>query len=115
RPRDEVAGTFPDAGRIAILGDWGTGLYGAPVIGNSVRNDGDPFALLLHLGDVYYSGTHKEVKQRFLEVWPTRPGSINRSLNSNHEMYSGGDSYFDDILPQFGQEASYFAFQNQHW
>ena len=71
--------------------------------------------MLLHLGDVYYSGTSKEVKQRFLDVWPSRNGAINRALNSNHEMYSGGEAYFDDTLPKFGQEGSYFAFQNEHW
>jgi len=30
-------------------------------------------------------------------------------------MYSGGDAYFDRTLAKFGQEASYFAFQNQDW
>ena len=30
-------------------------------------------------------------------------------------MYSGGDAYFDQTLPRFGQEASYFAYQNEHW
>src|SRR5262249_39644954 len=115
RPPDTEAKAFPDESRIAILGDWGTGLYGAPVMAETVEKDTDGFALLLHLGDVYYSGTRKEVKQRFLDRWPTRTGSTSRALNSNHEMYSGGESYFEDTLTRFGQEASYFAFQNQHW
>ena len=115
RPAGAIAEPFPEQGRVALLGDWGTGLYGAPMVAKAVRNDPDPFALLLHLGDVYYSGTSKEVKQRFLDVWPSRNGAVNRALNSNHEMYSGGDAYFDDTLPKFGQEGSYFAFQNEHW
>jgi Calcineurin-like phosphoesterase len=98
-----------------VLGDWGTGLYGAPAIAKSVRDDRDPFAMLMHLGDVYYSGTSNEIKERFLEMWPSRRDAVNRALNSNHEMYSGGDSYFDDTLPKFGQEGSYFAAQNRHW
>jgi Calcineurin-like phosphoesterase len=115
RPTSRRAESFPEQGRIAVLGDWGTGLYGAPAIAESVRNDPDPFAMLLHLGDVYYSGTSKEVKQRFLDLWPSRNEAVNRALNSNHEMYSGGNAYFDETLPVFGQEGSYFAVQNKHW
>jgi hypothetical protein len=115
RPRSSLAEPLPTAGRIALIGDWGTGLYGAPEIARAVRNDPDPFMLLLHLGDVYYSGTSKEVTQRFLDPWPFRNDAANRALNSNHEMYSGGDAYFDQTLPRFDQEASYFAYQNEHW
>ena len=59
----------------------------------------------MHLGDVYYSGTEKEVEERFLKVWPTEAATINRALNGNHEMYSGGFGYFKLILPAFGQAA----------
>lgn len=106
---------LPDKGRVGLIGDWGTGLYGAPVIAKTIRNDADPYALMLHLGDIYYSGTEKETQQRFLDLWPKRPEAIHRALNSNHEMYSGGDYYFEKTLPSFGQDASYFAFQNQHF
>jgi hypothetical protein len=115
RPTNHVAAPFPDAGRIAMIGDWGTGLYGAPEIAKSIERDRDPFAMLLHLGDVYYSGTENEVAERFLNLWPKRPGAINRAINSNHEMYSGGFAYFDKILPRFDQQGSYFALQNRHW
>lgn len=103
---------LPDRGRVGLIGDWGTGLYGAPVIAEAIRRDPDPFALLLHLGDVYYAGTEKETRQRFLDLWPQRPEATHRALNSNHEMYSGGEYYFRNTLPAFGQDASYFAFQN---
>jgi hypothetical protein len=115
RPAGGTPGPFPDVGRIAILGDWGTGLYGAPPIARSVLKDPDPFAMLLHLGDVYYSGTENEVEERFLQQWPFRSEAVNRALNSNHEMYSGGEAYFGKTLPRFNQEGSYFAFQNKCW
>ena len=115
RPAGNLPQSFPEQGRIALLGDWATGLYGAPKIADAVRADPDPFSLLMHLGDVYYSGTDKEVRKRFLELWPTRPDAISRAVNSNHEMYSGGEPYFKKTLPAFEQEGSYFAFQNQHW
>lgn len=105
---------MPDKASVAMLSDWGTGLYGAPASAASIRATGG-YDLLLHLGDIYYSGTKKETKDRFLNQWPTDAGTTSRALNGNHEMYSGGFAYFDDILPAFGQDSSYFAFRNAHW
>lgn len=115
RPSSDKPQEFPDEGRIALLGDWATGLYGAPRIAETITRDADPYALLLHLGDVYYSGTEKEVASRFLNLWPSRQESISRAINSNHEMYSGGYPYFTQTLRKFEQESSYFALQNSHW
>jgi hypothetical protein len=114
RPTTTVAEAIPDRARIAMAADWGTGLYGAPKIAAQMRKAGG-FDLLMHLGDVYYSGTRDEVQQRFLDVWPADAGRLTRALNSNHEMYSGGYGYFGLALPALGQESSYFAFQNSHW
>ncbi|UPJ27804.1 metallophosphoesterase [Bradyrhizobium sp. CW1] len=114
RPPDNNIGTLADTGRVAVLGDWGTNLYGAPVSAASIKRTGG-YELLLHLGDIYYSGTKTEAQQRFLEAWPTSAGKVSRALNGNHEMYSGGFAYFEDILPKFKQQSSYFALQNKHW
>jgi hypothetical protein len=73
------------------------------------------FDVLMHLGDVYYSGTKKEVEDRFLKIWPTEVGTLNRALNGNHEMYSGGFGYFQLMLPPFQQASSYFALHNDNW
>jgi len=115
RPSGTTPAQIPNQARAALLGDWGTGLYGAAPCAESIRQDRGHFDLLMHLGDVYYSGTRREVQERFLNVWPYREGAINRSINSNHEMYSGGYAYFEKTLPEFGQESSYFALQNDHW
>jgi Calcineurin-like phosphoesterase len=112
-PNDNIA-TLADTGRVAVLGDWGTNLYGAPVSAGSIKKAGG-YELLLHLGDIYYSGTKSEAKKRFLDVWPFDAGKVSRALNGNHEMYSGGFAYFEDILPKFKQSSSYFAMQNKHW
>jgi hypothetical protein len=101
--------------RIALIGDWGTGLYGAPVCASSITADADGYDLLLHLGDVYYSGTEQEIKERFLDLWPHNGSAISRSLNGNHEMYTGGHGYFEFLLPKLQQSSSYFAFQNDYW
>ena len=55
RPLDAEAAPFPDDARVAITADWGTGLYGAPRIAKRII-EAAPFDLLLHLGDIYYSG-----------------------------------------------------------
>ncbi len=114
RPQNDDAGVIKNDARIALVGDWGTNLYGAPVSAHTIKQTG-PYDLLLHLGDIYYSGTKTEVATRFLDAWPKTAGAVNRALNGNHEIYSGGFGYFDDIFPAFGQSSSYFAFQNDHW
>lgn len=111
---DDGPTPFGSTFRMGLLSDWGTGLYGAPVCAESLKRD-NRFDMLMHLGDVYYSGDIDEVEARFLNIWPHVDGAINRALNSNHEMYSGGYGYFDRILPAFKQAASYFAYQNAHW
>ncbi len=108
---DKIANRF----RIAVFGDWGTGLYGAPVLARAIAVDKAGFQVVLHLGDTYYSGVNDEIKERLLADWPKVAGAVNRSLNGNHEMYTGGHAYFDLALKQFAQPSSCFAFQNDHW
>jgi hypothetical protein len=100
--------------RVALLGDWGTGLYGAPECAASIERDGR-YDLLVHLGDVYYSGTPKEVRENFLERWPRVPRAVSRACNSNHEMYSGGEGLFKETLPAFNQAATPFAIETPDW
>lgn len=114
RPQTTKPDAIGNKARLAMTADWGTGLYGAPKIATQMTQMG-PFDLLLHLGDVYYSGTRDEIQERFLDVWPRAAGRISRTLNSNHEMYSGGFGYFELALPALGQASSYFAFENDHW
>lgn len=110
-----AAVAIPNRYRVAVIGDWGTGLYGAPVCSKSIQSDPAGYDLLLHLGDVYYSGLPDEIEDRFLKFWPNVPNSISRSLNGNHEMYTGGHGYFEQLLPRLRQTSSYFALQNDYW
>jgi predicted phosphodiesterase len=114
RPTTTTPERIANAARVAMTADWGTGLYGAPKIAEQISRMGG-FELLLHLGDVYYSGTREEVQERFLDLWPRGAGRISRALNSNHEMYSGGYGYFELALPALGQKSSYFALENDAW
>jgi len=107
--------SMPSSARIALIADWGTGLYGAPPSAKCISSDRKPFTHVVHLGDVYYSGTKNEIDERFVAFWPQVRGAKNRACNSNHEMYSGGHGYFNRTLPMFAQEASYFAYENDNW
>jgi hypothetical protein len=111
----ETPDRIPAHARVAVLGDWGSGRYGAPISAATIEQARPAYDMVLHLGDVYYSGTTKEVQDRFLSVWPTIPGALSRALNSNHEMYSGGEGYFDRTLPAFHQPSSCFAVENDHF
>lgn len=111
--------TVPNRFRLAILGDWGSGLYGAPVSAATIEAAEPRFDFALHLGDVYYAGTEKEVTERFLNLWPMIPEARSWALNSNHEMFSGGAGFFEKTLrdPRFSEQAgsSCFAWENAHF
>jgi hypothetical protein len=102
--------------RVAVFGDWGTAAYGAPVIADSIRKDPDGFDMVIHLGDTYYSGQPEEIKKQLVDAFPYREDALNRSLNGNHDMYSGGKPYHDAILGgKFQQRATHFYVQNRDW
>src|SRR4029077_11258972 len=102
-----------DSAKIFLVGDFGNGLYGAPKIAQTIASSSTNYDVLLHLGDIYYSGQPDEVQHRFLDIWPIQKGKISRTLNGNHDMYSGGFGYFDLALPTLQQASSYFALQNE--
>jgi len=116
---DQTPLEVPNDFRLVLLGDWGSGLYGAPISAASIQGARPAFDALLHLGDVYYAGTKEEAVERFLNLWPDVPGATSWALNSNHEMYSGGEGYFDVTLAdvRFAQQrgSSCFAWENDHF
>jgi hypothetical protein len=101
---------------VAMVGDWGTGLPSSREIGRHMAELGP--SITIHLGDVYYSGTKHEVETRFLPNWPV--GAMGTfAINSNHEMYAGGEGFFQVTLRQdrFArhQKASYFCISTPGW
>jgi len=106
---------------IGILADFGNGLAHSRFIAKHLR--ATKLDHLLYLGDVYYCGTSSEFAkfvapemEQFLIGDVVGGKSVNvLMLNSNHEMYSKGYSYFSYMQyrlakgkPQV-QEGSYFA------
>ena len=114
---------IPNDSRIAILGDWASGRYGAPVCANTIASDPEGFDVVVHLGDVYYAGRAEEIRHNFLQFWPfhaksrvpDRAAPMFRACLGNHEMFSGGQPFVDLVLPAFRQSSTAFAFENDNW
>ena len=107
---------------VALLADWGGDNPAAKRIAGIVQRSKPRLAI--HLGDIYYGGV-KEECQAFLRNWPLQvdpahagngvpPGS-SLALNGNHEMYTGGEAFFEVVLPAFGQPQPFFCLEDEHW
>jgi hypothetical protein len=104
--------TIEDNCTIALVADWGADNDSAQNVGAQMKNRNPDYAI--HLGDIYYAGEEDEVKSflyRFRDIASRR----SFALNGNHEMYTGGRSYFGKVLPSLQQSASYFGLFNQKW
>lgn len=108
----ETGFTMPNQASVALFSDWGTGRPAADTVMSQITSRGPD--LMVHLGDIYYSGQPEEARERFLEHWPDT-GAARFALNANHEMYSGGHGYFETVLPEMENQGSYFSIQNDHW
>ena len=123
-----LSGSSADQVRIAVVGDWGTGIYSynpAVQVMTQINNLKPDY--IIHLGDVYYAGTDDffpptgEEVNNYLDLWPstaTQAAGTSFMLNSNHEMYSGAKGYFaalgdDRFQAQYG--TSYFALKYGDW
>jgi hypothetical protein len=113
----DITGKLPAKARVALIADWGTGLDAAfRVLGQVAAAKPD---VVIHLGDIYYTGTDDEVRRAFLDpvqqiLRPACPNCTVLSLAGNHDMYSGGHGYYG-LLDQLGQPASYFCLANADW
>jgi predicted phosphodiesterase len=111
--------------RVFLVGDWGSGLDRAQKVASQMRQElrkgGGRQQIVVHLGDVYYSGTKREFERRFLKWWPVDEGSgvLSFTLPGNHDMYTGGHAYYATGLAdrRFERQngCSFFALRNHHW
>jgi len=113
---------LPPNATIALLADWGGDNPAAKNIAQVAKNQKPNIAI--HLGDIYYGGVKSECES-FLRLWPfqTTPqnpetgvaAKTSYALNGNHEMYSGGESFFNIVLKAFGQPQPFFCLENTYW
>ena len=105
--------------KVGIIGDWGTGTQTAiNVLEQLAAHQPD---VLIHLGDIYYSGTPTECRDNFRLIID-RVFNRNVSpipvftLSGNHDMYSGGEGYYGLLQslnpPQTRQTASFFCLRD---
>jgi DNA repair exonuclease SbcCD nuclease subunit len=112
--------------KVAIIGDWGTGMEDAKYLLKTIMEQHKP-EVVIHLGDIYYSGTASECEEHFAkiftEVFDEVLGKGNRipifSIPGNHDYYAFGYPYYAMVdtlnLPhkeQF-QPASFFCLRTQ--
>lgn len=101
--------------KIGFISDWGTGQEDADWLLSEVMKHRPN--MLIHLGDIYYSGTFAEVKSNFMKLIRKHVDLRKTrvfTLSGNHDMYSGGEGYYQ-VLQQLGQPASYFCLRNDYW
>jgi hypothetical protein len=118
-----LANCFPDAARIAIIGDWGTGMDDALVLLQQIAVNFHP-DVLLHLGDIYYAGLPSEDAEHFTalidEVWPKNPPLV-FTLDGNHDRYAGSGGGYYPLIAGLNKSAglpqpnSYFVLRNNFW
>ncbi|MBI2731494.1 MAG: metallophosphoesterase [Sphingobacteriales bacterium] len=112
-PPVKIQGANPNAVSIALVGDWGAGNTAAQGVMNQITSLPIPPDYIIHLGDVYYGGTPStadpisskylkaslnEEVNNFVKGWKTQYSGKSFTLNSNHEMYSGANGLFMDVL-----------------
>jgi len=107
---------------VALLADWGGDNPAARHIASVAKKQNPD--IVIHLGDIYYGGVKAEC-ETFLQQWPLQtnirypelgvPPGTSYALNGNHEMYSGGEAYFNVVLKAFRQPQPFFCLENQYW
>jgi hypothetical protein len=105
--------------KIALIGDWGTGAQPAIQVLKHIK--GWKPDILIHLGDIYYSGTPAECTSNFTSlidrvVRASNPDVLVYTLAGNHDMYCGGVGYYSLIQhlnPEpYKQPASFFCLRS---
>jgi 3',5'-cyclic AMP phosphodiesterase CpdA len=114
--------------KVLLIGDWGTHMTDNVALLRQALKKLRPDAII-HLGDVYYSGTRLECEQNVLNVVDALVAELKIprppffTLPGNHDYYSGGRGFYDMIarvnssLPGCEQRASYFCLRtaDDHW
>jgi Calcineurin-like phosphoesterase len=111
--------------RVGILGDWGTGEEEARAVLDQLMQQTPD--VIIHVGDIYYSGTHDECVSNFLDLINHARAKYRRlipvyTLPGNHDYYSGGLGFYT-MLAQLNlgaghaqiQQNSFFCLQNDSW
>jgi hypothetical protein len=116
---------LPKNSKVLLIGDWGTHMPDNAALLRQALKKFSP-DVIIHLGDVYYSGTVEEVTANVLDVLDAimadvkpvrRPAFF--AIPGNHDYYSGGSGFYRMIgkvnsgVANCTQQASYFCLRTE--
>ncbi|SDG72583.1 metallophosphoesterase family protein [Chitinophaga filiformis] len=117
--------SLPSDARVAIIGDWGTGLADAQALLVDIIQRHNPHCII-HLGDIYYSGTPEECVNNFSAIIKNAFDIAEKdpvpvfTIPGNHDYYSLGWGYYSMVYglnSEIGtaafQPASYFCLRTE--
>ena len=116
----ETVVQIPSNATIGLIGDWGTGADPARRLLKQLKAQKPD--IIIHLGDIYYSGTPQECEANFEDiiddVFERHKTNIPvYTLAGNHDLYSGGVGYYGLIKrlnkKPFTQPASFFCLRTE--
>jgi hypothetical protein len=110
--------SFKPGAVIGLLADWGIGTSAA--IGLAEQLAAFKPDVVIHLGDIYYSGTPEECRRNFLDILNRvfdRSHVAIYNLSGNHDMYCGGVGFYRLLgelnpPPLQRQPASFFCLRS---
>lgn len=116
---------IPNDGKVAIIGDWGTGLDDALLLLVDILKNHKP-AAIIHLGDIYYAGTPYDCAYHFTDIITNAFTLAGVSpipvftIPGNHDYYSLGYGFYPMLLSLNSavgdaalQPASYFCLRTE--
>lgn len=116
---------LPAQSRVLMIGDWGTHMDDNVALLRQALKKFTP-DVIIHLGDVYYSGTVEECTRNVLDVMDKIVAELNLAkrpaffaIPGNHDYYSGGSGFYQMIakvnsgVAGCTQQASYFCLRTQ--
>jgi hypothetical protein len=109
---------LPNNARVGILGDWGTNMDDARAVLSVMKQKG--VDAVIHLGDIYYSGTPDESNQALQILRDVLGPDIPVfNLPGNHDYYAFGHGFYpmldalNTAIPAARQAASYFCLRTE--
>ncbi|WP_084783895.1 metallophosphoesterase [Paenibacillus sp. FJAT-26967] len=115
---------LPDDAKVGLIGDWATGMPDAKELVKHMVNLG--VDAIIHLGDIYYSGTPDECNRNFNAIFDEvfaetgKPRIPVFTIPGNHDYYAFGYGFYSGVIdkvnanhPDWKQEASYFSLRTQ--
>ena len=116
---------LPKNSCVLLIGDWGTHMPDNAALLRQALEKFKP-DVIIHLGDVYYSGTVEECTANVLDVLDAIVADVNPAkrpaffaIPGNHDYYSGGSGFYRMIgkvnsgVAGCTQQASYFCLRTE--